>query len=94
MTDLSNSITIPETKNMSNPTIAQKSPIAVDVVAGKTYYWCACGRSKKQPFCDSTHQGSEFNPLPFTPEQSGQLYFCACKNTKNSPMCDGSHKAL
>lgn len=79
---------------MSNPTIAQKSPIAVDVVAGKTYYWCACGRSKKQPFCDGTHQGSEFNPLPFTPEQSGQLYFCACKNTKNSPMCDGSHKAL
>ena len=79
---------------MTNPTIAQKSPIAIDTVAGKTYYWCACGRSKNQPFCDGTHQGSEFNPVQFTPDKASQVYFCACKNTKSQPMCDGSHKAL
>jgi CDGSH iron-sulfur domain-containing protein 3 len=76
------------------PTIAQKAPIAVDVEAGKTVYWCRCGRSTNQPFCNGAHAGTSFTPLAYTPEQSGKAYFCACKHTKNSPLCDGSHKAL
>lgn len=77
-----------------NPMIAQKSPYAVAVEAGKTYYWCACGLSKNQPFCDGSHKGTAFTPTAHTPTQSGQAYLCGCKHTKNGPLCDGSHKAL
>ena len=74
--------------------IAQKSPIAVDVEAGKDYWWCVCGLSKTQPFCDGSHKGSEFRPMQWTVETSETKYFCACKQTKTAPFCDGSHKAL
>ncbi len=76
------------------PTIAQKSPIAVELEAGKTVYWCSCGLSAKQPFCDGSHKGSGLSPLAYTPEKSGTAYMCACKHTKNAPLCDGAHKAL
>lgn len=79
---------------MNEPTIAQKSPIAVTVVAGKTYYWCACGLSKSQPFCDGSHRGSGFAPKPYTAEKDGPVYFCACKQSGNGALCDGSHKKL
>lgn len=79
---------------MSEPVVAQKSPIPVEVEAGKTYYWCSCGRSKDQPFCDGSHKGTGFTPLAWTADKSGTVYFCACKHTKNPPLCDGSHKAL
>jgi len=79
---------------MSNPTIAQKSPYAVEVEAGKTYWWCACGRSKGQPFCDGSHQGTEFSPVEHKAEKTGTAYFCGCKHSGNSPLCDGSHQKL
>jgi len=74
--------------------IAQKSPIAVDVEKGKTYFWCACGRSKTQPFCDGSHQGTAIQPLPFKAENNETLYFCGCKKSKSSPLCDGTHSEL
>ena len=79
---------------MTEPTIAGRAPVAVDVEAGKTYYWCCCGKSAKQPFCDGSHQGSEFVPSAYTPTQTGKAYFCACKRSQKAPLCDGSHKAL
>ena len=76
------------------PNIAQKTPFAVDVEAGKTYFWCSCGQSKNQPFCDGSHKGSSFNPVKFTAETSKTAWLCGCKHTANKPFCDGSHKAL
>ena len=74
---------------MSAPVIAQKSPIPVEVEEGKSYFWCTCGKSSKQPFCDGSHQGSEFAPQKYTAEKDGKVFFCACKHTGNAPMCDG-----
>lgn len=79
---------------MAQPVIAQKEPLAIDVDAGKTYFWCACGKSAKQPFCDGSHQGSEFEPVQYTAEKSRKLFFCGCKHTENKPLCDGSHTKL
>lgn len=79
---------------MSTPVIAQRAPIAVDVEEGKKYWWCACGRSKKQPFCDGSHKVTDIVPLEWTAAESKKVYFCACKNTKNAPLCDGTHKKL
>jgi len=74
--------------------IAQKSPYAVEVKAGESYYWCACGKSKGQPFCDGTHQGSKFAPVEYKATESKAVYFCGCKHTANMPLCDGSHSKL
>lgn len=76
------------------PNIAQKSPFAVEVEEGKTYFWCQCGKSSNQPFCDGSHQGSSFNPVPFTADQNKTVYLCGCKQTANKPFCDGSHTKL
>jgi len=74
--------------------IPQKQPYAVDVEAGKTYYWCQCGRSKNQPFCDGSHKDTSFEPLALTAEKTEKVYLCGCKHTGNKPFCDGSHKKL
>jgi CDGSH-type Zn-finger protein len=79
---------------MEEPKIAQKSPYAVEVEEGKTYHWCSCGQSAKQPFCDGSHRGTSFTPVAYKAEKSGTVYFCGCKHTKNPPLCDGSHNDL
>ncbi len=76
------------------PVVAQKAPFAVEVEAGETYYWCACGKSANQPYCDGSHKGSGFTPLAFTAEKSGTVYLCGCKQSASAPYCDGSHKSL
>ena len=70
---------------------AGDAPIGVDVVEGKDYFWCTCGKSSKQPFCDGSHKGSEFNPVAYKAEATKKMFFCACKQTNNQPFCDGSH---
>ena len=79
---------------MEEPVIAQKAPIAVDVKKGETYYWCSCGRSAKQPFCDWSQKGTTFTPLAFTADKDETVHLCACKHTKNPPFCDGTHHSL
>ncbi len=77
---------------MTNPEIADTSPIEVELEEGKNYTFCTCGRSKKQPFCDGSHSGTDFTPHVFTAEKTGKAWLCACKHSKNIPFCDGSHK--
>lgn len=79
---------------MATPEIAAKEPKGIEVEAGKTYAWCACGRSSNQPFCDGSHKGSEFTPKMFKPEESKTVYFCMCKHTDNQPLCDGTHQTV
>ena len=79
---------------MNEPKIAQKAPFVVSVEAGQTYYWCACGQSQKQPFCDGAHKGSGFSPVPFKAATTGKIAFCGCKHSKAGATCDGSHKQL
>jgi CDGSH-type Zn-finger protein len=79
---------------MSEPVIAQKSPIPTPVEAGDSYFWCACGRSESQPFCDGSHAGSGIIPVPFEATETKTVYLCACKHTKTPPFCDGTHKSL
>ena len=79
---------------MSQGAIAGRAPIGVEVEAGKTYYWCTCGQSATQPFCDGSHKGSEFSPMAYKAEASGKVWFCTCKQTGKAPLCDGSHKKL
>ncbi len=79
---------------MSEPKIAGRAPMAVEVTAGEKYFWCACGRSKNQPFCDGSHVGTEFAPVAFTVEETGKAFLCMCKRTGNRPYCDGTHARL
>ncbi len=79
---------------MSTPLVARPKPCLVDVKAGRTYFWCACGRSTKQPFCDGSHKGTDFSPLKFVAPQDAELLFCGCKQTRNGPFCDGAHTNL
>lgn len=79
---------------MSEPMIAQKAPIAVDVEAGETYHWCACGHSKTQPFCDGSHRYTHMTPIKFVAEVSETVYFCCCKHSESKPFCDGTHAHL
>ena len=79
---------------MAEPAIAQKAPYATELAPGD-YYWCACGKSAKQPFCDGSHKkASEFVPKKFTVTKQEKLFLCGCKHTKNAPFCDGTHKTL
>lgn len=79
---------------MDTPKIAQKAPYPVEVEAGKTYFWCTCGQSSKQPFCDGSHKVTSFEPMKYEAEADKKLFFCGCKATQNAPLCDGSHSKL
>ena len=79
---------------MDEAVVAQKAPYAVELEAGKTYAWCRCGRSQKQPFCDGSHKTTSLEPLMFKAEKDGKAFLCGCKSSCNQPHCDGSHKAL
>jgi CDGSH-type Zn-finger protein len=79
---------------MSDPTIAKKGPYPVVVESGKSYYWCACGKSAAQPFCDGSHKGTDFTPVKFDALEAKTVYFCGCKHSANGALCDGSHKKL
>ena len=76
------------------PEIGGRQPLPIDVEAGKSYWWCACGRSKKQPFCDGSHKGSEFTPQKFSVSEAQKVWLCGCKHTAGKPFCDGTHKKL
>jgi CDGSH iron-sulfur domain-containing protein 3 len=79
---------------MSNtPTVAGTKPIVMTLETG-TYYWCTCGLSSNQPFCNGAHKGTEFVPQAFTIEETKQVALCACKQTGNPPFCDGAHVKL
>jgi CDGSH-type Zn-finger protein len=79
---------------MDQPNIAGRGPIAVQVEAGKTYFWCSCGRSSTQPFCSGAHQGSSFEPIEYVAQRTALVYFCTCKHSAKAPLCDGTHKTL
>lgn len=79
---------------MTDPIPAQKAPYKTMVEAGKKYFWCACGRSKKQPFCDGSHSGTGLTPVPFTVDSTRDVFFCGCKASQRKPLCDGSHSKI
>lgn len=79
---------------MTTPKIAQKSPYGVDVEAGKSYFWCSCGLSANQPFCDGSHKDTDMTPMKFIAEESKKVFFCGCKATAKAPLCDGAHAKL
>lgn len=78
---------------MSEPNVADKKPAVLELEAG-TYYWCACGHSAKQPFCDGSHKETGFHPLKFEVAEKGKTALCQCKHTGSQPHCDGSHHKL
>lgn len=78
---------------MNEPNIAQKGPFLIDLEPG-TYWWCACGRSNTQPFCDGSHEVTEFTPVEFEITEAESVYLCGCKHTDDEPYCDGTHKKL
>lgn len=78
---------------MSEPVIADKKPAVLELEAG-TYYWCKCGKSAKQPFCDGAHQGTDFAPMAFEISETKKVALCNCKHTDGPPFCDGAHTKL
>lgn len=76
---------------MDEPICNSKAPYAIDVEEGKTYYYCACGRSQKEPFCDGSHKGTTLKPLLWTAKKTGPAFFCGCRKSKTTPLCDGAH---
>lgn len=78
---------------MKEPKIAAKHPIMQSLEPG-AYFWCACGKSENQPFCDGSHQGTEYLPVQFTIDEKQDAWLCQCKHSENKPFCDGTHKDL
>lgn len=79
---------------MEEPVVTQKAPFPVEIEGGKKYYYCTCGKSEKQPFCDGSHKGSSFQPKMIEAEETKTLYFCGCRHSKKGHLCDGTHKNI
>lgn len=75
-------------------TIAKKGSFVVEVEEGKKYFWCACGLSQRQPFCDGSHKATGFSTIPYIATKTGKVYFCGCKQSSKKPLCDGTHNKL
>lgn len=78
---------------MAEPVIAQKGPYPLNLQPG-TYYWCACGRSKNQPFCDGSHKETGLTPIKLELTEATEIFLCGCKHSGKKPYCDGTHKRL
>lgn len=78
---------------MAEPVVVQTFPYTLELEAGE-YWWCACGRSQNQPFCDGSHKETGFTPVPFSLEEKTQVWLCGCKHSGDKPFCDGTHKRL
>lgn len=78
---------------MANPNIFKKSPMVMEIKAGK-YYWCSCGKSENQPYCNGSHKGSEFSPMEIEFAEDTKVAWCLCKQSGKKPLCDGTHKKL
>ena len=76
------------------PKIARKAPFPIEVEAGKSYFYCTCGESENQPFCDGSHKGSTFSPMKFEATQDKRIFFCGCKQSLSAPVCDGTHRDI
>jgi CDGSH-type Zn-finger protein len=79
---------------MAEPIVAGTRPDVLELEPGKSYWWCRCGRSKQQPWCDGSHEGTEIEPLEFTVDTRKNYALCKCKKTGGSPYCDGTHSSL
>lgn len=79
---------------MSKGKIAGTEPVGVELQKGDTKYFCACGESDKQPFCDGSHRHNDFEPVVFTAKRDGKAFLCMCKQSSNLPYCDGTHNSL
>ncbi len=84
----------PDIEDAHKVMCARRSPEGVDVEAGKSYWWCSCGRSKTQPFCDGSHKATNFKPVEYKAEKTEKVWFCMCKQTGAQPMCDGAHNEI
>lgn len=76
------------------PKIFKQGSMRIEVKQGDKYYWCSCGLSNNQPFCDGSHKDTNFSPVLYVAEEDKTVGFCGCKYTKNTPICDGSHKFI
>ncbi len=76
---------------MSQPCAVSQGPHRVELKAGRTYFWCSCGSSRRQPFCDGSHAGTQFTPVRFTAPEDCETVLCGCKRTATGPFCDGAH---
>jgi CDGSH-type Zn-finger protein len=76
------------------PVVASREPFEVEVKAGEKYWWCSCGLSANQPFCDGAHKGTGLKPHMWKAEKDETVWLCGCKATEGQPFCDGSHNRL
>src|SRR4051794_1832567 len=80
---------------MDAPVIASRKPYYVELKKGRRYLWCRCGRSKRQPYCDFSHEGTGYEPIEYVGKYDGEeVLFCGCKQTGDAPFCDGTHATL
>ena len=75
------------------PVVASKFPSVMQLDSGE-YWWCSCGRSADQPFCDGAHKGTGFSPEKVEIKETRKVALCNCKHSSQGPVCDGAHSSL